>query len=237
MEVYNLKTFKQILADNAVIATDDIYVYKSGFIGNAYINKEALAPLGANVVSNCLCGMTQNALDNGLSFKSDTKNVLIIGPAYGAISYPPTVAFYLHALFPKIKFITARTELNSNGKHFIPEKLNPLFVMADEFIIVEDIVNQGTTIHEVVALLPDLVNSVICLADRGNNVAKDLGINNFYPFLSVEMEQFDPRVNPSLLNSGRQINTVLGKGKMWVEAFGQPPYGDDVDFSTFSLFK
>lgn len=237
MEVYAQKKFKSILSENGVIATDDIYVYKSGFIGDAYINKEALAPLGANVVSNCLCGMTQNALDHGLSFKSDTKTVLIIGPAYGAISYPPIVAFYLHALFPKIKFITARTELNTNGKHFIPEKLNSLFAMADEYIIVEDIVNEGTTIAEVKALLPDVVNSVICLADRGQNSAEKLGINNFYPFLSVKMDKFDPRMDCSLLKSGRKINTVLGKGKMWVEEFGQPPYSDDVNFSTFSLFK
>ena len=237
MEVYSQKIFRQILSDNGVIATDDIFVYKSGFIGTAYINKEALAPLGADVVNNCLCGMTQNALDNGLHFRSDTKVVLIIGPAYGAISYPPIVAFYLRALFPQIKFITARTELNSNGKHFIPEKLNPLFTMADEYIIVEDIVNKGTTITEVCALLPDAVNCVICLADRGNNSAEKLTIYNFYPFISVNMEQFDPRVDSSLLKSGKIINTVLGKGKMWVEEFGQPPYSDEVDFSSFKLFK
>ncbi|MDP2090574.1 MAG: hypothetical protein Q8K30_03155 [Candidatus Gracilibacteria bacterium] len=237
MNIFNQKDFRNLLSENNIVVTEGIFVYKSGFIGTAYINKEALAPLGADIVNSCLCSMTQNALDKELNFKPDTKTVLIIGPAYGAISYPPIVAFYLRALYPSVKFVTSRTEVDSYGRHFIPEKLNQLYVMADEYIIVEDIVNEGTTIREVSALLPDVVNSVICLVDRGNNNSKDLGIEKFYPFLSVDMESFDPRVNPSLLNSGKKINTVLGKGKIWVEQFGQPPYGENVDFSKFSLFK
>lgn len=238
MDIYDQKQFRRLLVENGIIVIDDgIFVYKSGFIGTAYINKEALAPLGADVVNNCLFSMAQNALDQGLNFRSDTKVVLIIGPAYGAISYPPLVAFYLRALFPNIKFITARTELDAQGNHFIPDKLKDLYVMADEYVITEDIVNKGTTIIEVSSLLPDTVNSVICLVDRDNNSAEKLIIEKFYPFLSIDMNQVDPRIDSSLLKSTKKINTVLGKGKIWVNEFGQPPYGDDVDFSTSSLFK
>ena len=236
MNIFDYKHFKKLLVENEIVVTDaGIFVYKSGFIGDVYINKEALALLGADVVNNCLISMTHNALYEGLSFSKDTKTVLLIGPAYGAIAYPPIVAFYLRSLFPDIKFLTARTQLDSNEKHYIPDKLKSLYDMADEYIIIEDIVNKGTTIKEVSLLLPKKVHSAMCLVDRGDNDAKELGIENFYPFLSIHMEMFDPRINPSLFDSGMKINTILGKGKTWVEQFGQPPYGSNVDFSAFPL--
>ncbi|MDD2871512.1 MAG: phosphoribosyltransferase family protein [Candidatus Gracilibacteria bacterium] len=181
--------------------------------------------------------MANQAISSFLSFDDEVKNVLVIGPANGAISYAPIVSSYLQKYFRTIKFRHGRTQLDKNDKHYIAEKHKALIDISDTFIIVEDIVNQGTTIKEVSAILPKQVNSVLCLVDRGNNSAENLGIEQFFPFLRVNMDQYDPRKNASLFESEMKINTTLGKGNIWVEQFGQPPYGDDVDFSTFSLLK
>lgn len=239
MYLFSKNDFKNLLASWSVVVENEIFVYKSGKIGRAYINKDKLAHLGVQIVNNCLRSMTQNAIDNGLAF-NPRKNVtvLVIGPAYGAIGYPSVVAEYLADNFPDTKFTTGRTQLDENGKHYIPEKLQLLYEEADTYVIAEDIVNEGTTVREVSKLLSKkVVHSVICLADRGDNYAETLGVESFFPFIRVDMEQYDPRVDSSLFNTTLEINTILGKGKMWVEQFGRPPYNEGTDFSSFPLFE
>lgn len=237
-EIYSQEEFKALLAVNNLVVTGEIFVYKSGFIGEAYINKDDLALLGVKVINNCLRGAVNNAFLSFLNFDLNVKNVLVIGPAYGAIAYAPVVAEQLQDLYgDKITFRPARTQLDKDNKHYFHEKHANLISMSDTFIIIEDIVNEGTTIREVSALLPKQVHSAICLVDRGENTPNGLGIGEFYPFLSVDMNSTDPRVDPSLFDSGMKINTVLGKGKLWVEMFGKPPYAPGTDFSCFSLLK
>lgn len=238
MKLYSQNEFLALLAAWNIVVENEIFVYKSHKVGRAYINKDGLAKLGVIVVNNCLKSMTQNAIDNGLTFNSsEHKTVLIIGPAYGAIGYPPVVAEYLAESFPDTMFITGRTELDGNGKHYIPKKLQLLFDEADTYIIAEDIVNGGTTVREVSKLLSKKVHSVICLADRGKNTIESLGIDAFFPFIKVDMEEYDPRTNPLILNGNLKVNTELGKGKKWVKEFGQPPYTIGHDFSSFPILK
>jgi orotate phosphoribosyltransferase len=233
----NSNDFKELLAMLNVVVTGNIFVYKSGFIGTAYVNKEELALQGGPVINSCVISMAQNAYFKNMKFDPDVKTVLLIGPAYGAIGYPYPVSEYLSKYYPNIVFIPGRTQLDNKGNHYIPEKFKEKYFDCDEFIILEDIINAGTTIKEVSSLLPKRVHSTICLVDRGNNTATKLGIENFFPFISINMDMFDPRIDPSLFNSGLQINTELGKGKLWLEQLGLPPYSDDADFSAFSLFK
>jgi len=212
------------------------FVYKAGTHGSAYINKEKFPFLGALNLEKILIEAAENAARNGLDFKGDA-SVGVIGPAMGATPYPLTLAIAFEKLFPGTKFFPARTELepDRDGKkiHLIPDKLAADYRNRD-FIIFEDIVNNGTTIREVTKLFSGIarVKAAICIADRGGQTAGSLGISEYYPWLRVDMTQYDAKDCP-ICAQGTPINTILGKGKVWVNLFGQPPYPEDKDFSPF----
>lgn len=234
-----MENFTEILEQAGAVVTGQIFVYKAGYVGDAYINKEALADLGATVVGNCLKAMVDNAIGQELSFDAGIKKVGVLGPAHGAIHYAQPVAEHLENIFPDLVVVTARTQLDSQGNHEIPDKLIEQYAQVDTWLIVEDIVNQGITIKEVAALLvhhfDKLPQAALALVSRGSKTADELGVSDFYPLAEVEMNQYDPSENPSLLFSNLPLNTELGKGKKFVEEFGMPPYKDGTDFSNFSL--
>jgi orotate phosphoribosyltransferase len=225
-----------ILAEANAVVDNDHFVYKAGTHGSGYINKERFPFLGARNLEKILSEVAENAVRNGLDLTGE-KSVGIIGPAMGATPYPLTIAIAFEKLFPDIIFFPARTELetDANGKrtHIIPEKLAADY-KSRSFIIFEDIVNNGTTIREVNELFSKIgkVRAALCIVDRGGQDTQSLGITEYYPWLRVNMEQHDAKDCPLCRNSV-PVNTVLGKGKVWVNLFGQPPYPADRNFSAF----
>jgi orotate phosphoribosyltransferase len=225
-----------ILSEANAVVDNDHFVYKAGTHGSAYINKEKFPFLGARNLETILFDVAENAARNGLDLHGET-SVGIIGPAMGATPYPLTVAIAFEKLFPDIVFFPARTELETDrdGKrtHIIPEKLAADY-KGRSFIIIEDIVNNGTTIREVNELFSKIgkVRAALCIVDRGGQTAQSLGISEYYPWLRVDMKQYDAKDCP-ICKQGTPVNTVLGKGKVWAKLFGQPPYPDSEDFSAF----
>jgi orotate phosphoribosyltransferase len=224
------------LSSAKAVIDNDHFVYKAGTHGAAYINKERFPFLGARNLENILIEVAQNAVRNGLDLSGET-SVGIIGPAMGATPYPLTLAIAFEKLLPGLLFFPARTELETDrdGKrtHIIPEKLAADYKDSC-FIIFEDIVNNGTTIREVNQLFSKIgrVKAAICIVDRGGQNSQSLGVSQYYPWLRVDMTQYDAKDCP-LCKSGTRVNTVLGKGKVWINLFGQPPYAADKDFSPF----
>ncbi len=237
-----MKQFTELLSRINCVKTGEIFIYKSGFIGTAYVDKEELSKAGGSCLNQCLRGMIKAAIDNSMVLNANIKTIAVIGPAYGAINYAPVVAEYLEEHFPlDIVCIPTRTQLDADGNHMIPSKLYPVYENADCLLIAEDVANGGTTIKEVnnlvVKLFEKRVDIAMCLVHRGKNTVSSLGIGQFFPFLDIDMQMFDPRVDPSIFDSGMKINVDLGKGAKWVEEFGEPPYEKGADFSGFSLFK
>lgn len=230
----NKKDVKAMLLSKKAVVTGDHFVYKKGTHGSDYIDKEAFVDLGARNLSSIIRFVGLNAirhLDIG-----EEKEIGVIGPAYGAIPFALTLADFFEFFFG-IKFFPARTELTDKKVHIIPEKLRSSY-KKKAFIIFEDIVNNGTTTREVKALFEQQVSARIiaasCFVDRGGQTAGTLGISQYYPMLRVDMEQVDVREETcSLCEQGVPINIELGKGKRWVEMFGQPPYPKGKDFSAF----
>ena len=217
------------------------FVYKAGTHGNYYIDKERYVNLSARELCGLIREVGLNAVAGGLSFPPVTERVGIIGPAMGAIAYSLTLAECLEESFPAIKFFPARSDLKDgpSGKkiHFIPDKLLPLY-SGCSFIIMEDVVNNGTTIREVKYLFEHVANATIIAAmstvDRGGQTTESLGIDQYYPRKQIRMEQWDVRkeICPDCAE-GVPITTDLGKGTFWVKLFGHPPYPPGTDFSAF----
>ena len=226
----------EILSAANAIMDNDHFVYKAGTHGSAYINKEKFPFLGAHNLDKILVAAAENAVRCGLNLEAET-SVGVIGPAMGAIPYALTLAIAFEKHFPEVLFFPARTELeiDKNGKrvHIIPDKLRADY--KDRcFIIFEDIVNNGTTIREVNELFAGFarIKAALCIADRGGQTAPSLGIAEYYPWLRVDMTQHEAKKCP-ICERGTPVNIILGKGKVWVNLFGQPPYPKDKDFSAF----
>ena len=213
------------------------FVYKSWFHGPGYINKEKFAMLNIKKLDNILVTMVGNAVIlGGVSFKPG-KVVTVIGPAYGAIGYAHPVALTLSGYFPETIFRPGRTQLDDKGKHYIPEKLIDNYLDTDILVAVEDVVNKGTTIREINLLFQKILgigfSTALAIANRGGQTDESMGLLEYHPLFDINMAQFDPRVSEELeeINKLPEINTVLGKGKGWIEMFGRGPYPADRDFS------
>lgn len=235
-----MSDFLSILESTGAMVRNDHFVFKAGYMhGDLYVNKEDFPKMGAITLVRLMRAMVANAVNAGLSFQG-VEEVGVIGPAYGAIPYALPVAFFLEWKFPGIRFFPARTELKEeNGRktHYIPEKLL-LDYQGKIFVGVEDIVNNGTTCREVVNLFArDAradVKAFLCLVNRGKQTASSLGLQGFYPLTNPDLQQFDLLEVPCpLCQQGIPINTKLGKGAEWVKMFGQPPYPEGMDFSSF----
>ncbi len=230
----------QILQKSGAVVSGHL-VYKAGTHGVYYIDKERYVNLSARELSTLIREVGLDAIVKGLQFPVGVERVGVIGPAMGAIAYTLTLAECLEESFPAIKFFPARSELeiDSSGKkiHAIPDKLLPLY-QNGFFVIVEDIVNNGTTIREVKKLFEDVAGAQIiaamCTVDRGGQTLESLGVEQYFPLKRIHMEQWDPRKEPCpLCEQCLPITTALGKGSRWVQLFGDPPYPSGTDFSAF----
>jgi len=220
------------------------FVYKSGLHGNMYIDKERLGRLGGRKMNDILIAIAINAVvRKNMNFKSES-TVTIIGPAFGAINYTLSICNFLEDAYKtsRVNFRPGRTQLREDGKtHYFPEKLLDIYAESDEFIVIEDIVNLGSTIREIDALTKATfgkpVSRAMCIVNRGGQTAQSMGIEEFYPLLDVCMQQHDPRTPAGLakINELGQINLKLGKGSGWVKLFGQPPYAAGTDFSAYEF--
>jgi len=209
--------------------------------GAGYVDKEKFSEIGSTEIVKLIEAVGENALKQGINFP-DVPEIGILAPAYGALMFPLILAAYFEKITGR-KFFPARTEAIPSQKdpnkliHFVPGKRKE-FYQGKCYMILEDIVNNGTTVKEVKEIFKRDVGAKIfaalCVADRGGQTAKSLGIRQYYPLKRVNMTQHDLKLGPCpLCEKGIPINTLLGKGKRWVAMFGQPPYSPDVDFSPF----
>ena len=223
------------------IVKNSHFVYKAGTHGGVYINKEMFVLAGARKIQGCLSNLGMRAWREGLNLTA-YEEVVIVGPAKGAIGYAPLLAFNLetyhhNVIKHPITCIFSRTDLDENGSHIIPDKLLETYG-GRPCILIEDIVNNGITIREVAGVIRKRTGAKIIaalgLVDRSEkgHTAEGLGVPFYLPYSQMPMPQFEPSECP-LCAEGVPINTMLGKGKKWVDLFGQPTYAQGTDFSAF----
>jgi len=229
----------QMLQDCKAVATGH-FVYKALYMhGAGYIDKDMFPFIGARNLVALLEAEAENALDQGFDL-SGWKEAVLILPAYGAIKYGLPIANYLERR-TNTRVYVAETEVERDGAgkrfHVMPDNQKKRIMCLPVFGK-EDIVNNGTTLREVDALIQrELKTSLIAAlstVDRGGQTAESLVLPSYYPLMRINMEQHDVRTGVCpLCVAGVPINTDLGKGAGWVKMFGQPPYPDGMDFSAF----
>lgn len=224
-----LEKAKALLAKANILITGDHFVYKAGTHGSAYLDKEGLARLDVGELKTIMDALADKVVASGLLDKTSDQRIGIIGPAYGAISLAALFALALEEKAAGSKtFFIARTELKeSDGKkvHYIPEKLLPLY-KGKTFIILDDILNNGTTFNEVGQLFAAeadaLILANVALINRGGQAAYDvLKFGSGLALFEFSLEQHPADACPHCA-AGTLIRTDLGKGKEYVAAHGQP---------------
>ncbi len=94
------KDIQKALAESGALIDNDHFVYKAGTHGPAYIDKEKFSLIGARNFVNLLNQVARNAVKSGLQIKAEHTMIGVIGPAYGAICFAPTIAAVLEEEFP-----------------------------------------------------------------------------------------------------------------------------------------
>lgn len=226
--------FEKTLAEINAILLNQIFVYeKPNLVGNTYIGKKHIVKLGATKLNNIIRSIVSYASLSGFKLEKTTRKVTVIGSACDSISHTPLIAEAIESYDSHITAFATRTELDrDNDKiHVIPSKLMEIYADADEFIIIKSLVGNDTTVSQIISILkekfPDKEISVFALFNTGNYSAEKLKIKTLFSLLEVDIKVYDITTEEGiefLNNSGLVMNTQLGKGKAFIEEYGEGPY-------------
>lgn len=216
------------------------FVYKlMNMHGFAYIDKDRFPLVGAFNYCQILEAEADKAVDEGLGdLLSGIKKVALVVPAYGAIKQGlPLAAQIERRTGTRVIVFETEVERDGDGKryHVIPENMREM-VGGLPIIGADDITNNGKTNEELKPLIKKVLDSeliaFLATVDRGGQTAESLGLRGYFPYLRIQMDQHDCKIGPCpKCLAGVPINTDLGKGRIWVDKFGQPPYPSDMNFS------
>ncbi len=188
-----------------VIHRSGHFIYTSGTHGDTYINKDAIYqyPKETIEIANLFAERYQD-------FDID----VVIGPALGGIILAQWTANLLTEL--KNKTIRAAfTEKDHKGNQVLKRGYDQL-VKGRKVLIVEDIVNTGKSIGQVVQCVKNAGGDVIAASGIVNRSPDKINSETFQvPFSAlceISMEIYNPEECP-LCESGIPINTNLGHGR------------------------
>ncbi len=227
-----------ILDHNGAFLTNGHFVYTSGKHGSCYINKNALYPHTIQTSDICKYLAEQ--------FKNDEVDV-VIAPAMGGVILSQWTAHHLtklgfktvHSIFSEREegfFFKAPEEgifildesstflesgdeiIIKKSKHVIKHGYEKL-VPGKKVLVVEDILNTGSSVRKVIEATRKLEGQVVGVAalwNRGNVTAKDLAnIPKLASLINKKIDLWDKNYCP-LCKQNIPINTEMGKGREWL---------------------
>lgn len=199
------------------------FVYKSGLHGDQYVNKSAV--LMRPLITSYLC------FKIGEKFK--TANVeTVITPAIGAIPMGTWMASYLTNTTNKEVFSayaekeqcdisesegTDRRYFYNTGKFIIGRDFKK-YVVGRNVLVLEDVLNTGSSAKAVVEAVQDIGGVVVgvgALCNRGNVTAKMLHVPKLVALLNLDLKTFTPEecAEKGPCSRGILINLDVGHGR------------------------
>lgn len=204
------------LRDMGAILKDDHFVYTKGGHGSEYVNKDALFMRPNKLLA--LCRQIANSYRD--RFGESLADV-VMGPAVGGALVAQWVAYCLNDQLKEVRAIYADKE----GDGFVLKRGYDAIVRGKKVLIVEDILNTGGSVKQVVELARTHGGEVIgvgAICNRGNVRAVDIGKPpKLYSVVSIKMGIWHAEACPFCAN-GMPINTKIGKGADFVAKHGQP---------------
>lgn len=188
-----------------VLIENGHYVYKEWEHGDTYVNKDALFPHTGETALLC------SALAE--RFINDDTNPIeaVIGPESGGAVVSQWVASYLRRRTNR-DVLSLRAD--KAGDDFVIKRGYDKLIKKKFVLVVEDVVNKGSSVKKVIAKTREcggIVIGVGALWNRGN--VKIENVPNFLSLVNKELPKWDPKERPCpLCEQNIPINTDLGRG-------------------------
>ena len=194
-----LKTFESV---GALLKGSHI-VYTSGKHGESYVNKDALYP--HTETTSKLCEVI------ALHFLRANPDV-VAAPALGGIILSQWTAHHLTRLSGK-EVLSVYGEKSQDG--FVIKRGYDQIVANKKVLVVEDVLTTGGSVMKMTETVRALKGNVIgigALCNRGGLTAQTLGVGDFFPHVSLDLQSWDAHSCP-LCAKKVPINTQVGKGR------------------------
>ncbi len=206
----------QRLSDIGAILRNDHFVYTSGLHGDQYVNKDVVFtyPELLDQIAEDLAEAVHG---------QDIIVQTVIAPEKGAIGLAPFMAMYCGNDDWRRVMRAAYAEKTSDGNFAIRRGFDQV-ITGHNVLVVEDVVNTGGSVSQVVQVVRSLGGSVVAVAgicNRGGITAQDLDVPAIISWLDVPMKTHLAD-NCPLCQAGIPINTTVGHGAAYVAEHGQP---------------
>lgn len=193
---------QQILAEKNAVLTGH-FVYTAGDHGSAYVNKDAVYTSPAKTEQLCTFIAKH--------FQYQCIDV-VIGPEKGGIILSQYVAKHL-SLLTGADIPAIYAEKSDTG--FVVKRGYDAYIKDKNILVVEDILNTGTSVKNVIALVESHGGNVVgvgALCNRGNVTSEELNVQDLYSTINITLEKYPADTCPLCANKV-PINTEVGKGK------------------------
>lgn len=216
--VYEEKTF-EILAGSEAVLKNDHFVYQAGDHGDVYLAKDKVSPnpLDIDEIGRMLADRLKD---------HDIETVAV--PAAGGIVLGHIVAKYLS--YYKDKVVNSIFVEKTGEKN--PDKTDKFgltrgydeYVYGKNIAILEDIMNSGITVKNVLNCLEDSYGHVIvvgAICNRGGVKAEDISdCIKLINLSALNLNKYKADECP-LCAAGVPINTTFGHGKAFLASLGK----------------
>jgi len=201
-----LSIFKQLGA----LRENDHFVYASGYHGSTYVAKEMLYVYPE--ITWILCEEMKNLCGKGWEIDC------VVGPEKGGMILSQWVGYLLaQSTGRQVTSVFAHKlvpPMGGNGFTFMQEYGN--FIDGKNIFIVEDIINTGGTVKNIVSLVCDwggIVKAVGALWNRGNMTLQDMRLApKSFALVNKSFPRWSEAECP-LCAAHFPINTQFGRGK------------------------
>lgn len=206
------------LADMGAILKDDHFVYTKGGHGSEYVNKDALF-----MHPDKLSGMCRDIAHQFTDDSEMSRADVVLGPVVGGALIAQWVAYHLRRTKHAREVLAIYADKVDDG--FALKRGYDRVVTGKNILIVEDILNTGGSVKQIVELARTHRGNVIgvgAICNRGDVHVWDIGSPPIlYSVVATKMVVHDSSQCP-FCAEGRPINTKIGKGAEFVAKHGQP---------------
>lgn len=202
MPVLSYAQAEKFLLSVGALHKDGHFVYTSGKHGDTYLNKDAIYP-HTELVSKICRELARLCLD----LNPD----VVVGPVAGGVVLSQWLAFHLSDLGWQ-EVLSVYADKRKDSGRFILRRGYGKVVHGKKVLIVDDIINHGTSVtalvDEVQRCGGDVVG-VACLCNRYSKEASDFKVPWLHSFIDFKLSIYDP-ADCLLCKKGIPLSKWLG---------------------------